>query len=134
MPSPIQLQLLKIEIITDPLARSYSGMTNAAVTMSLNTKNRSRNKEFMLGWEVGEEIVASEYGSLTDQQRLEVLSYTSASVVKPFGFAAIVVKKAFGVGSTTIQNLIAARVETISRAEELGLGTVTEGGVEHVRQ
>ena len=43
------------------------------------------------------------------------------------------VKFIFGNTGATITALIAARNESISRAEELGLGTVTEGDVWDVR-
>lgn len=124
---------LEDEIVNDPLVRGYSGMTTQQLVDSLNTKNRSRNRTGMTGREVANEVVNSEYDALTDTKKNQFLSLIASEDLDPFGLAANVVKDVFGTGSTTVADLATARVETISRAEELGIGKATFGPVDDAR-
>lgn len=128
------IDTIKTEIDTDPLARGYSGMTDQQVADDLNTVYRQRNRTSMSGREVADEIVDAEYDALSDAKKAQLLSLGASDSIDPFGFGANVIKDIFTAGSTTVSNLAAARVETISRAEELGIGTVKTGWVEEARR
>lgn len=126
---------LENEIQNDPLVRGYTGMTDVEVANSLNdTEDRPRNKASMSGREVMDEVVDSEYDGLTSAQKTQFISLTSGGDLDPFGFAANVVKNIFGNPSNTLTALAAARVELVSRAEELGFGEVTFQQVWEIRR
>jgi len=112
---------LEDELLNDPLGRGYSSFTNQQIQDSLRTKDRSRNRTSMSGREVAAEVVSSEYNALTADKKSQFLSLIGSEDLDPFGLAVTVVKDVFGAGSTTASNLSTARVETISREEELGV-------------
>lgn len=127
------IQELKNEIDGDPLVRGYSAMTDQQVADDLNTQYRSYNKPFMSGTEVADAIVTSEYNALADAQKDRVIALTNREVINPFGFSATVMIDVFGGGSATIAALQAARVESISRAQELFQRDVKVGQVTDAR-
>ncbi len=118
------MSVLSDEITDDPLARGYAGMTDQELVDSLNALDRQRNRTSMTGREVRAEVDDTEYDALLDAEKGQFLALTATDDIDPFGFAANVVKDIFP-GSTTLANLQAARVETISRAVEIGLGVVS---------
>jgi hypothetical protein len=132
--------ILHDELTLDPLARGYAGMTHVEAAADLNTVYRTRNRTAMSGSEIFENTDPAEFAALpegadvagkaTRNKKMEWLSFCGIDSVDPFGPAAQFVINVFGSGSTTVSNLAVARVETISRAEELGLGVVTPGDVE----
>ena len=125
--------ILNAEITNDPLTRSYSGMTNAEVATSLNTINRTSQKTSMTGSEVINNVNATEWGALDATQKQTVWDIVHLGNINPYGVEATLLTGVFGAGSTTITALAAARLNSISRATELGLEAVTEGHVERVR-
>lgn len=126
---------IREELLTDPLTRGYSSMSDQAAADDLNTIYRTRNRESMTGDEVFQSIESQAvWDSLTADQRLEFLALCGRDVINPFGVANVdLVKSIFGFPSPTITNLVAARVEDISRATELGFGFVREGHVQFAR-
>jgi hypothetical protein len=129
----MDITALATELTSDPLGMGYSGMTDEEAANSLNTVNRGRNRTSMSGREMADNINNTEYDGLSDTKKSQVLSLVGATDIDPFGFVANVLKDVFGVGSTTLVALIAARVETISRAEEIGIGWVRPGNVTEAR-
>jgi hypothetical protein len=129
----MDLTALANELSVDPLTRGYAGMTDEAAAGDLNTEYRQRNRTGMSSREFGDEIVDSEYDALSDTQKSQILALGSGENLNPFGFAENVVKDIFGVDSDTVAALAVARVETISRATELGLGNVRAGDVQRAR-
>lgn len=127
------MSTLSDEILLDPLGRGYSTMSDEDAAGSLNTPNRSRNRITMSGREVQAQIVDSEYVALTVEKKSQLLALTSSSDLDPFGFPSNVVKDIFGVGATSLSNLATARIETISRAREIGLGIVKVGHIAEAR-
>jgi hypothetical protein len=125
---------LKTEISVDTF-RVYSAMDNKQVTDSLNTVDRTENKDSLSGDEVFSAIESQAvWDGLTSEQRLEFLSLCARDSLNPFGAANVnVVKSVFGSGSVTVSNLNAARVRNVSRATEINIGFVREGDVEYVR-
>jgi len=125
---------LKTEIDTDPLARGYSGMSDAAVAVDINTVYRTVNKDTMTGTEVLNAIVKSEFNALTAENKQLVWDLIHLGTLNPFGLEASLLTDAFGGGSSTITALAALRKTNVSRAEELGLGHVYEGHVQEARK
>ena len=116
-------QLLKTEINTDELARGYAGMTDQQVADSLNAVDRQRNRTSMSRQEIYENIDVTALSGLTAIQVAQ-LNLAMSDSVDPFGNAAQVFINIFGGGSNTVSALAAARVETVSRAVEIGVGEV----------
>lgn len=126
-------QALSNEVSIDPLARGYAGMTDTQVADSLNSVDRSRNRTSMTGSEVFNATDSAEYNALTAEDKASWLSFCGIDSHDPFGTSAAFVSNIFGAGNT-VNALIAARVETVSRATELSLSTVKVGDVEYVRR
>jgi len=126
---------LKIEIATDPLTRGYAGMTDQQLVDSLNAVNRTRNRTSMTGDEMFAPTDAAEWQNLSAANQLLWVSFCGRSEFDPFGGANVAfVTDLFSAGSATLTALAAARVETISRAQELGLRRVKLGHVFNARK
>jgi hypothetical protein len=125
---------LKAELTDDPLARGYSGMTDQQVLDSLNEENRTVNRTSMTGSEVLNAVDQSEWNSRTDVQQQTVWNIVHLGDVNPFGIEAILITSAFsGAGGVTIAALASDRVNTVSRATELGIGNISGGNIAHAR-
>ena len=133
------------ELQTDPLVRGYNGpgaanpgpgpMTDREATDDLNTEYRSRDRTSMTRTEVMQSIDTAEFDVLTDGQKADIWGVLGVNTVDPRSgsFEEHVFKAVFGQPSATLTALAAARVEPISRAEELGI-RVGLGSVQVARQ
>ena len=122
---------LKTEIDTDPLGRGYEEagaanpgpdpMTDLAAADDMNTAYRTRNRTSMTGDEVFQSIDSrADWDALTADDRLLFTAFCGRDSIDPFASANVeLVKSVFGNASATVTNLSAARVEPISRAQEL---------------
>lgn len=127
----MNIALLADELADDPLSRDYASMTDADAAADLNTAYRSRNRAQMSGDEIFQQTDDAEFAALTDTKKDLWVGFTGKDAIDPFAQNNVdFVVWVFGSGSATVSSLSAARVEAISRAEELGLGTVEE---KHVR-
>jgi len=126
------MSILSDEITTDPEGLGYLVMTDLEAANAMNVVNRPRNRTSMTGSELLGYADAAEYNARTAEQKDNWLSLCGVDSIDPFGSAVQVVIDIWGGGSQTIANLQAARVEVISRAQELGI-TVNEGDVAHSR-
>lgn len=130
---------LRNELETDPLGLGYSSLpsldnqADADLLNSLST-GRTRNRTAMTGREFKNEWDDAEFSALTDTQKNLLYSMAARDDLDPFGVDAQTVQDIFPGGGTTITALAAARVETISRATELGFGEVTLLNCEHARE
>ena len=128
---------LKAEIETDPLIRGYSGMSDAEVAADLNTVYRDGPPRTTLdAAELFEAIVPAEMQALSDALRVRVdriLSLGTGIRVGPGSNGRAELVAAFGVDSDTITAMAALLPTLVSRATELGLGTVKAGHVEKAR-
>lgn len=115
-----QVVALKDERTNDPLAIGYAGMSDAQFLASVTAVNRSRNRTSMTRQEIYENIAGSALAALSAVQ-LAQLNLAMSDEVNPFGNAQQVFVNIFGGGSATVTALAAARVEAITRAQELGL-------------
>ena len=126
----MDLAALQAELATDPLTRGYSGMTDAEAAASLNTVNRTRTYPSLTGDQVFTATDATEFAALTDQKQLLWVSFTSKDSIDPADATNVAfVNWIFGAGSDTLSALATLRTEDVSRAVELGLGTVKTGHV-----
>ena len=134
------MDTLKNELLTDPLVRGYVAMSDQEAADDLNTVYRPRNRTSMSGDEVFASIESQAvWDGLTNNQRLEFLALCGRDSIDPFGVANVnFVKSIFGGASGTVSNLAAARVESITRAQELqplllpNNAPITVLSVEHV--
>lgn len=109
-------------------------MSNIQVVESINALTRVRDKARLSTTELLEAIDSGELLALTGDVSVRVWGVLSMEQVDPFGVAASIFIDAFGTPSATITALQALRVESISRANELGYpGKVREGHVEMAR-
>lgn len=128
-----QYALMKTELLTDPLVRNYAGMTHKQALADIYALVRQRNRTSMSGRDVANEVVSSQYDALTNTKKSQFLSLIGSNDLDPFGLAVTVVKDIFGAGSTTVNNLATARVETVSRVVELDLGSPGLGNIVEAR-
>jgi len=112
------------ELSNDPLGRGYAEMTDAEAAADLNTEYRTRHKTTLTSDEMFTQTDATEFGNLSDHKQDLWVGFCGHDI-DPWGATNVdFVKWIFGDGSTTVSNLADARTEDISRAAELGLGTV----------
>lgn len=126
---------LKAEIDADPLTRGYAGMDDAAVAASLMAKDRAKPRTSMSGRKVRSYITNADYDGITDpEKKTQLLTLLSSDDLNPFGFAANVIKDILpNTGSLAALAVARDGVDGQSRAEELSLGTISEGAVIHAR-
>lgn len=122
--------ILHDELINDPLARGYAGMTDAQAAASLNTVNRPRERVVVPAHELIDATVPADWAALTSAEKQRYQTLTGAGEVN---VRSANVRSAFlamfGAGTQTRSNLAALQNEQVSRATELGLETVYEGHV-----
>jgi len=90
----------------------------------------------MTGAEILAATDSTEYAGLSDAKKAQYLSFTSGNdTIDPAagGIAQEIIVDIFGAGSVTVTTLALLRQETISRAEELGLGFVIIGDIQNAR-
>lgn len=131
MTTPAFFQTIRDEIDNDPLGRGYSGMTSAEIASSLNTPDQSIPKGSLSGDGVFQATDAGEFAALSDSAKNLWMSFCSRATVDPYGSANVAfVISLFGNPSATLSALNALRVESGSRAQALGIQSVTTGDVD----
>ena len=116
---------LRIEVQTDPEGIVYSG-TDQNVLNTLTALTRTRDRDNMTGDEVFQQTVAGEYAGITNTLKGHWLAFCGRETIDPFASANVqFVQDIFAPGTTTVANLQAARVESISRLTEIGIGVPT---------
>ena len=124
---------LRAHIDSDPDGRVYSGMDDDGVAISLRTETKTRDKASMTGSEVLQSVDTTEFNALTDTQENRLWGLLGLGSLDPFGQEAQAMIKLFGGGSTTITNLQAERVETVTDSVYYGFGNVLAGHVTKAR-
>ena len=129
------LVALAAELTDDPLVRGYSAMSDLAAATSLNAViDRSVNRTSMTGKEVKDNIENADWDSRTQDQKQILLALFARDDLDPFGIDAHIFTDAMaGHVGGTVAALATLRVDTVSRAVELGFGFVSEGDVNHAR-
>ncbi len=137
---------LRDEVVGDPEVIGYNGagsenpgpgpMSDKEVADYLSdATKRSRNKERMEATEVANAVDETEFLGKTADERTEIYRLLAMGVLDPRDGSLEVQRfvSIFG-ASATITALNAARVQPISRADEVGIGgRVGEGHVAHAR-
>lgn len=119
---------IKIEI--DSNITKYSGKNNREISIELNKKTIDKVKSSISGDELFQQTDIAELSALTQHKQQLWVSFCSRSIINPGSKSNIeFVKFIYGNTSKTIKALNSKRLEKISRAEELGLGIITEGDV-----
>jgi hypothetical protein len=115
-----------------PITGAYS-VDDVTAASQVNAVNIVRDRTSMTGREIAAEIVDAEYDALEDETiKAQVIALVSTDSVDPFGFSANVIKDIFP-ASATLAALALVRIETISRATQLGIGNVRAGDVQRAR-
>lgn len=125
---------LKLEIDSDPLARGYSGLTDAQVANSLNAANRPDpdTPTDMNAPVIWNAVDPTEYDALSVENKalVDFIGNMSNGIPIASGLIKNKLFAVFGAGTTSRANIIAlATRDNISRAAELKLGTVLESHV-----
>ena len=127
----MDLQKLKSELATDPVAMGYSGKTtDQIVTLINDPTKRTIDRTIVPAYEVINATVPAEWAALTADEKTRYSTLTGAGALDVTNanvraaFAAM-----FGAGTTTRTALVALQTRTGSRADELGLGPVTRQDV-----
>ena len=143
----MDVQKLKTELATDPVTLGYSGQTAQQKADLLNslTTGRTRNAGVIETWRIFERFVPAGYNTaITDatngvrnRSLIETLLGMGTLNVNSLNVSSVITT-VFGASSETVKNLTGAadaadvtwrgkdlRLETISRATQLGLGFVT---------
>lgn len=126
-------QALVAEISGDPLGRGYSGMSDAEIRVELHTVYRTRNKTSMTGSEVLNSVDEDEWLALADTQRQTAWNVVHLGKINPYGVESTILIGVFGAGSATITALASARVEAITRADEIGVSGARDGDIQRAR-
>jgi len=125
-----QLSILQAERTNDPLARTYSGMDDAQFLTSITTPDRTRNRVSMSGKEVKDRVTTADWNSRDADQKSQLLALVARDDLDPFGIDADIFTGIMtGAVGTSVADLAAYRVESITRVEEIGLSTPSLGDV-----
>lgn len=129
---------LLAELADDPLGRGYAAMSDAQVAESINTPDRTVERATMRAADIFEAVVLSEYNALTAARKAQVdrvLNLAGDDIpIGPTSKARAFLLDAFVAGSVTRTNLAAAAQQTVSRAVELGLGSVSHEMIAEARR
>ena len=130
----MDLQALKTELTTDPLARNYSAMADEAAANSLNVRDRQANRDTLDSGSLIAAIVRSEYGVLLAPDKDYLRLIALATSIPLTATVRNELAAMFPANSTTRANLIALLKQQASRGEELGIGFVTPSDVADARR
>jgi hypothetical protein len=129
----MDLAALKAELIAGHPDTGAYNVGDRTAAAELNVENRSRAKNTLTGSEVLNAIDPPEFRALIETEQQTVWNILHLGTLNPWGTEATLFVSIFGDPSTTITALKAIRLDWISRAEELGFGTVNAGHVERAR-
>ncbi len=122
------------ELINDPIGRGYGLMSDPEAADSLNTPNRNVSVDSVPSEFVVAALVASEVASLTAAQQRTMWGIIGAGTVRADDAEVkAVFADLFGAATTTRANLLALGTQTISRAQEIGIGFVKAPDVNEAR-
>ena len=126
---------LRNELLNDPLGWNYAGMTAAQAADRLNATNTGRTlpRTDVPVREVFNAIVNADWPSQSAGQDKLAACLNMQSLDMSNANTRGILASIFAAGSTTRTNLQALATRAVSRAEELGIGFVTEGQVGQAR-
>ncbi len=135
-----RIDTLATELSTDPLARNYAGMTDAAAAADMNddTTGRTLPIDTLTAAEIYEQIDTAEFAALSAPDQVTVdrilslggsINLTASSKAR----TALLAVFAGAAGTITRPAIGAAVIRAVGRGVELGIGVVTEGDVGDAR-
>ncbi len=127
-------QKLLDELTADPHGRGYSEMTDEEIAADLQVSRISRVKSAMSGDEVFQQTDKVEFAAMTDAKKQLWLAFTGRAINPGAAPNEDFVKWLFGAASATVANLAAARVETITRAQDLRLPELHAADIRRARE
>lgn len=117
---------------SNPGVVPYDADASIAI-VQIHEINRTRNRTFMTGDEILNQIDPNDWAGLNNINKQLVWDVVHLGEVNPFGVASTFLTNVFGGGSTTIIALAAARKENISRAVEINLSSTRVGDIQRAR-
>lgn len=121
---------LKAEITDDPLGVGYSSMSDEEIATSLNSKDRSVDRESIAVDELFDALDLTEFSGLTANEEARVDRILSmGGEVRPQGNVKTELASIFGAGTATRAAILAAIKESISRAAELNFREIAVSDV-----
>ena len=117
---------LKDELLNDPLGIGYAAMSDVEAAAAMNVVNRTVSRDTVSGSEIFNGTDDAEYAALTEAQKASWDALCAIdSINTSGGIGKAREAELFGPGTATRTALIALKnSRTVSRAEELGFGTV----------
>ena len=127
--TPEQLIALKTELTNDPLALGYAGKEHDTIARLLNKTQRSIDAETISAGLLVSCLDDVEYTALVATKKDYLRLLVSAGEIVMNGNVRQSLREMFAQGSKTRQAINKATKRDGCRAEELGLGRVTESDV-----
>ena len=125
----MDLVALKAEITSDPQAIGYAEKSHEEIARLLNRPGRSINSESLSSGVLVSCLDRVEFAALSASDRNYLNLFVTAGAVPMTSEVRQTLRALFPAGSSTRQNINRATKRDGSRAEELGLGRVTESDV-----
>lgn len=125
----MNLTALKTEIKTDPAGIGYAGNTHEAIAKLLNTRQRTIDAETLSSGVLVSCLDRTEFQALSEADKQYLNLFVTAGDVVMSRNVRQALRSLFPQGSDTRQKINQATKRQGSRAEELGLGHVTESDV-----
>jgi len=130
--TPSELEILKTELTTDPLARGYVAMKHHKAAESFQDRDRTTANDTTTGGEVASAIVRADLAGLVAADKTYLQLLVSAATLQLKGPASAVkdeLKTLFPAGSATRANLVSLFKRPGTRAEELGIPQPTASDI-----
>lgn len=130
----MDLPKLKTELTTDPLARGYSAMYDVAAALSLNKPDRTPDADSVDTGVLRACFVLADWNALLPEQKLRLDFLLGSPTLAVPAHIRSELRNLFPQGNATRTALTFATRRTGSRADELGLGRVTESDIADARR
>lgn len=126
----MDLVALKTEITTDPAAIGYAGKSHEEIAMLLNRPQRTVNREQFSGADLASCLDPVEFAALTAVQRTWIQMLTTANgLLTLYASLRQDIRAVLATATKSLQKFNQTINRAGSRAEELGLGSVTTSDV-----
>jgi hypothetical protein len=126
----MDLAALKTELTTDPVAIGYAGKSHEAMAVLINRPQRTVNREQFSGADLASCIDPVEFAALSAVQRTWIQTLTSAyGSLTLYASLRQDIRAVLATATTSLQKFNQTINRSGSRAEELGLGTVTTSDI-----
>jgi hypothetical protein len=124
-----QLQIIKGELTADPLQRGYAAMSDEDAAASLMRQDRTVDREQLSSGVLVSCLDKAEFTALSNADKAYLNLFITASDVPMTADVRQALRSMFPAGSKTRQNINQSTRRIGSRAEELGLASVTTSGI-----